>query len=301
MLTETAPTPIFRRTQWCESAAKSDGKQLDGDRSDWHIHCPIATRQPVRPKGASKDTPAVLTVCICSCTCHVTGTGATVPPIKCVDCGNTDEAELDSSRWVCLDRVACETRVDQRVVRHPLGRELRECRQAGERDRAANRLAREQRRGNNPMADSAPGTEQEPKQPRERKPPKPKVGACHHCGEPTKGGQFVTGHDAKLKGDLQRVAVDPHKPESDRVLAIAEQEARGWHKVDAARKVVTKNAGAFFKDNNSGKAPDPAQLTEQQTELGRRYDALIQKAKEQLNVTGPDQIIANAVKERTGK
>jgi len=42
---------------------------------------------------------------------------------------------------------------------------------------------------------------------------------CEHCGEPTKGGRFIPGHDAKLKGDLIREATDE---------ATAERVVRGW-------------------------------------------------------------------------
>lgn len=44
-------------------------------------------------------------------------------------------------------------------------------------------------------------------------------GHCHHCGEATRGGRFVPGHDAKLKGDLIREATTE---------AEAERITRGW-------------------------------------------------------------------------
>jgi hypothetical protein len=52
-----------------------------------------------------------------------------------------------------------------------------------------------------------------------RAPRKAGSGFCEHCGEPTKGGRFIPGHDAKLKGELQREGT----PE-----AIAEKVIRGW-------------------------------------------------------------------------
>lgn len=53
---------------------------------------------------------------------------------------------------------------------------------------------------------------------------RPAVGACEHCGEPTKGGRFVPGHDAKLKGDLGREAqsTDP----AIRIPALVEARLR---------------------------------------------------------------------------
>jgi hypothetical protein len=49
--------------------------------------------------------------------------------------------------------------------------------------------------------------------------PRATIGRCEHCGEPTRGGRFLPGHDAKLKGELIREAT----PEAD-----AEREIRGW-------------------------------------------------------------------------
>jgi hypothetical protein len=44
-------------------------------------------------------------------------------------------------------------------------------------------------------------------------------GRCEHCGEPTKGGRFIPGHDAKLKGELVREGT---------IEAWAEQIIRNW-------------------------------------------------------------------------
>lgn len=41
-------------------------------------------------------------------------------------------------------------------------------------------------------------------------------GHCHHCGEATKGGRFIPGHDAKLKGDLIREATT--EAEAERII-----------------------------------------------------------------------------------
>jgi hypothetical protein len=52
-----------------------------------------------------------------------------------------------------------------------------------------------------------------------RAPRKAGSGFCEHCGEPTKGGRFIPGHDAKLKGGLIREAT---------IEAAAERVIRGW-------------------------------------------------------------------------
>ena len=64
-----------------------------------------------------------------------------------------------------------------------------------------------------------------------RGPAKPTEGKCEHCGEPTKGGRFVAGHDAKLKGDLLRAA------QQGDIEAYTEMLQRGWSK-DGHRKTV---------------------------------------------------------------
>lgn len=51
---------------------------------------------------------------------------------------------------------------------------------------------------------------------------KPTSGRCEHCGDPTKGGRFVAGHDAKLKGLLKKQA------ELGQLDAIVELLARDW-------------------------------------------------------------------------
>lgn len=64
--------------------------------------------------------------------------------------------------------------------------------------------------------------------PKERKPTadRPTSGRCEHCGEPTKGGKFVVGHDAKLKGILLKDGLEGSHE------AVAELMARGpaWFK-----------------------------------------------------------------------
>lgn len=50
----------------------------------------------------------------------------------------------------------------------------------------------------------------------------PKVGRCQHCGLPTRGGKFLPGHDATLKGQLKRAA------EEGSQTAGIELVLRGW-------------------------------------------------------------------------
>lgn len=56
-----------------------------------------------------------------------------------------------------------------------------------------------------------------------------RVSTCQHCGEPTRGGMFLPGHDAKLKSDLQAKVKDESKEnQPGRLRAVAELAMRGW-------------------------------------------------------------------------
>jgi hypothetical protein len=66
-----------------------------------------------------------------------------------------------------------------------------------------------------------------PKKPRKPSAPKPTTGSCECCGEPTKGGRFAPGHDAKLASIL-RAKVKGGGDEA--AGAYDELKRRGWLK-----------------------------------------------------------------------
>lgn len=86
-------------------------------------------------------------------------------------------------------------------------------------EKAAERAARRTDEDGNPVEIKSRG------------PARPTSGKCEHCGEPTRGGRFVAGHDAKLKGDLLRAA------QQGDIEAYTEMLQRGWSK-DGHRKTV---------------------------------------------------------------
>jgi hypothetical protein len=59
--------------------------------------------------------------------------------------------------------------------------------------------------------------------PRKKKDPKPAVGKCECCGDPTKGGRFLPGHDAKLGSRLVGEVTKSGSAE-----AYAELKRRNW-------------------------------------------------------------------------
>lgn len=136
----------------------------------------------------------------------------------CLDCG--EQGELTEFLG-CVDVDGCEERQAERTRSHPLWPMLQETKRVAEQKRAeANAEKAEARRAEQARLGQGEGGER----PRKVKEADPLGGRCNHCGEPTKGGRFVAGHDAKLKGDLMRAAVggDGH--------AILEMLHRGWLK-----------------------------------------------------------------------
>lgn len=92
---------------------------------------------------------------------------------RCFDCGTREQAEIDATTWRCVDRDACAAHIEKRLAASPVIQQIREIRDA-----------------------LNPTTESTPKAPQNRRATSKSSGACLHCGEPTKGGLFLPGHDA---------------------------------------------------------------------------------------------------------
>lgn len=108
------------------------------------------------------------------------------PVLRCVDCGNTNPQEVDSQRYRCLDKQDCKDRATHRTDNNPVVVKIREIKQMSETET----------------------TEKPARQPRA-----PKVGYCVHCNEPTKGGKFVAGHDARWISELVKAVMGGHTTE----------------------------------------------------------------------------------------
>jgi hypothetical protein len=120
---------------------------------------------------------------------------------KCRECRRHVEGDALDATSRCLDREDCIQANQVRLYDSPGHRAIEAIRERVEEVKA-----------------SQPKRERTPTEAR------PTSGSCHHCGAPTKGGKFVAGHDAKLKGELIREA------EAGSAVAVAEQIARGWLK-----------------------------------------------------------------------
>lgn len=170
--------------------------------SNAHEQCPGAIR-----------IPATERVIVCKCCTPESG--------MCTTCGNRNRDEVDPITWYCLDRYACSARIQARCEQSPLYRMLQDVRLDSAAHRRRQRLDVERMQSNG-LPTGEPDSFQTTNQGRVRGPARPKSGNCLCCGEPTKGGKFRPGHDAKMKGKLQRAAVSGDQS------AVDELVKHGW-------------------------------------------------------------------------
>lgn len=185
--TKRPPETRTTRLGSCKTAGMIEAGQVGSTTpvADWHAQC----------RGGHINERGRVT--LCDCPCHE-GQHA------CIECGE-GRTELDPDRR-CVDREGCLERFRETLANHPRHQAWAKIREAADREKAEKRAEEE--------GQVAAGT----RRPRNGKTPQP----CQHCGEMTKGGLFVMGHDAKLKGILMRAGADGD------VVSIVELKLRGW-------------------------------------------------------------------------
>lgn len=172
---------------------KPAARILNPCKTDHHAGCKGAHHHRVTPaKGDPIDE-----VWTCACPCHEADNRP-----RCLRCGARD---VDLAGGYCADHDACDIFLADVLDNDPTMAKVR----------LANERAKAERAAADPIREAQ-------RQERKERVAKPKVGRCEHCGEPTKGGRFVAGHDAKLKGELKRAA------EAGDVDALVELEVRNW-------------------------------------------------------------------------
>ena len=122
---------------------------------------------------------------------------------RCRACRRYVPIETLDGTYACADKRDCFEAIEGQRANDPRWVKLREFQEKGAAARAESDGVRKERRASNGSGS------------------KPTSGTCHHCGGPTKGGKFMAGHDAKLKGELIREATAD---------AVAEAMVRGWYK-----------------------------------------------------------------------
>lgn len=215
-ITRAAKKPRLWRCQFCKNG--------------YHGSCPGAVWHN-RPKLAADGktqigTEPVLWRCMCEEPGH--------PHFPyCTQCKNDTDGDVNPRTWLCLDHHACAARLEARRRNSELWQMLQRCKSVAAIQRRARRLgidnlvvgidpaedARIERMIDEMAALAAAKKQAAPRRPRV---PKATSGVCDCCGEPTKGGRFLPGHDAKLASRLK----DQVKAGS--VEAYEEMKRRSW-------------------------------------------------------------------------
>lgn len=208
------PTSKTRIQYWrCQFCAM--GHHLSCPRVVWHT----------TPKGP------ILWHCECGEGEHV--------GLYCTTCKHEGQFEINPDTWRCWDGYGCAARYQARREENPVWRMIHAA-------RVHSAVVRKRKRQMQELASSGVDVlvdmsieqlhddlerieaEQARKLRAERKlrrsPPKPTTGICECCGEATKGGRFLPGHDAKL------VSVLRTKVKNGDVEAYEEMKRRGWLK-----------------------------------------------------------------------
>lgn len=116
----------------------------------------------------------------CACDCAKTKTP------RCTECHTTDQDNLGRP-WLCDDRDACVARIKTRLRNSPLNQRIEEVQARAK-------------------AEPRPTTSN-----------RPSKGLCHCCGEATKGGKFLPGHDSTW---LKRIAERVNSGQADRTKQL---------------------------------------------------------------------------------
>jgi hypothetical protein len=150
-----------------------------------HAHCPGGVR--------NGDGQIVL----CACTCELAGQP------RCTDCWHRNPEDIGPD-WTCLEKDGCTARLAKRQASNPTLQMMRKIKAE-----TAARQAAERRERLGVELDRA-GI------------PRPRVGECRCCGKPTKGGNFLPGHDSRF---LSRLVAEPG--DSSRNIAYSISPAFG--------------------------------------------------------------------------
>lgn len=198
-----------------------------------HGSCPGAVWHQRKVRIGPKDDDYRVEPVLWRCLCEEPG-HPSFP--YCTVCKHAEVDEVDPDRWVCLDPHGCAARVQIRRENSRVWQEIQRAKSHAALKRKAERLNRAQliaevAADQDEVIDRLHGILDQlgsaktggPKKVSGRRPKGP--GACECCGEPTRGGRFLPGHDARLASAL--VARIRSGGDSE---AYEEMVRRGWEK-----------------------------------------------------------------------
>lgn len=142
-------------------------KQCGFCETGHHDKCVVGVRN-AKPKARYPDDS------IYPCECEEGG--CQPGRVKCTDCHNVVQEEVDPDTWKCLDREACATSLETRRAANPLLASLRKAKESAKMAKIEN-------------AEKTKAAKT------------PKVGKCLVTGKETKGGLFLPGMDARYASE----------------------------------------------------------------------------------------------------
>lgn len=232
------PTALNLTTQFCKSA-----------NPDMHSHC----------KGSGTNGIYDTHLWFCDCQCHV-------DQPTCRDCGSRGvEITLEGT---CIDTEGCQIAQGVRRANHPAHHQIQQIldeakqREAETADRR--RAERQEARAREVATAEREGRPVPAVRPTRTRREAPTPQRCHcGCAGMTKGGRFVAGHDARLKGVLVRAARQT-KPDTGKaatkaeaIKAMAELIARDWPRKHVDAK-ITEQAESMVDQYGIDKVVDVA-------------------------------------------
>lgn len=184
-----------------------------------HASCPAMVRNGYAIERDDEGFEICRTARLVLCYCCGTGTDP-----RCLDCGCTDLDQVNAEIWTCVDLGVCRDRIRLRQENDRLYQMLQACKSAAYVQRRSIRLVRDQISADVPDDEdlTLDNLQASLRRRSARLGQQEATGSCLCCGEPTRGGLFRPGHDAKYKSTLRRSAA------SGDAGARTELEQRGW-------------------------------------------------------------------------
>jgi hypothetical protein len=193
-----------------------------------HGSCPGATRQRL-PDGKER-----MWLCKCEAPGH--------PGLHCLECKNEFAPDVNPETWRCYDEHVCAGILQKRREHSELWQMIQAAKSRSALRRRAGRTSVESLLGGvdtdvdakieslHQQLDAILDAKKA-KRPKKRSMPRVRTGVCECCGEATRGGRFLPGHDARHASVLRARVVSG---DGD---AYEEMKTRGWLKKLPAKYV----------------------------------------------------------------